>query len=63
MSNQPTPFLRRMLGYGAGLLTLEFLGGTLAFLWPRSARASAITNSGLGTLADIVAPAGRVRAG
>jgi nitrite reductase/ring-hydroxylating ferredoxin subunit len=27
-------FLRRMLGAGVGLLSLEFLGGTLAFLWP-----------------------------
>jgi cytochrome b6-f complex iron-sulfur subunit len=27
-------FMRRMLGIGVGLLSLEFLGGTLAFLWP-----------------------------
>jgi cytochrome b6-f complex iron-sulfur subunit len=27
-------FMRRMLGWGVGLLTLQFLGGTLAFLWP-----------------------------
>ncbi len=27
-------FMRRMLGVGVGLLTLEFLGGTIAFLWP-----------------------------
>jgi len=27
-------FMRRMLGAGVGLLSLEFLGGTLAFLWP-----------------------------
>jgi nitrite reductase/ring-hydroxylating ferredoxin subunit len=27
-------FLRRMLGTGVGLLSLEFIGGTLAFLWP-----------------------------
>lgn len=27
-------FLRRMLGAGVGLLSLEFVGGTLAFLWP-----------------------------
>lgn len=27
-------FLRRMLGTGVGLLSLEFLGGTVAFLWP-----------------------------
>ena len=27
-------FMRRMLGVGVGILGLEFLGGTLAFLWP-----------------------------
>jgi cytochrome b6-f complex iron-sulfur subunit len=27
-------FMRRMLGVGVGLLSIEFLGGTLAFLWP-----------------------------
>jgi cytochrome b6-f complex iron-sulfur subunit len=27
-------FMRRMLGVGIGLLSLEFLGGTIAFLWP-----------------------------
>jgi len=27
-------FLRRVLGAGVGLLSLEFVGGTLAFLWP-----------------------------
>lgn len=27
-------FMRRMLGFGVGLLSLEFLGGTLAFLYP-----------------------------
>lgn len=27
-------FMRRMVGVGMGLLSLEFLGGTLAFLWP-----------------------------
>jgi cytochrome b6-f complex iron-sulfur subunit len=27
-------FLRRVLGAGVGLLSLEFLGGSLAFLWP-----------------------------
>jgi cytochrome b6-f complex iron-sulfur subunit len=26
--------MRRMLGVGVGILSLEFLGGTLAFLWP-----------------------------
>ena len=27
-------FMRRMLGAGVGLLSLEFIGGSLAFLWP-----------------------------
>ncbi len=27
-------FMRRMLGVGIGILSLEFLGGTFAFLWP-----------------------------
>jgi cytochrome b6-f complex iron-sulfur subunit len=27
-------FMRRMLGVGVGILSLEFPGGTLAFLWP-----------------------------
>jgi cytochrome b6-f complex iron-sulfur subunit len=27
-------FMRRMLGVGIGILTLEFVGGTIAFLWP-----------------------------
>jgi cytochrome b6-f complex iron-sulfur subunit len=27
-------FMRRMLGVGVGLLSLEFLGGSLWFLWP-----------------------------
>jgi len=27
-------FMRRMVGAGVGLLSLEFLGGSIAFLWP-----------------------------
>ncbi|MEO5985636.1 MAG: Rieske 2Fe-2S domain-containing protein [Candidatus Limnocylindria bacterium] len=27
-------FMRRVLGAGVGLMSLEFVGGTLAFLWP-----------------------------
>jgi hypothetical protein len=27
-------FMRRMVGAGVGLLSLEFVGGSLAFLWP-----------------------------
>ena len=30
-------FMRRMVGAGVGLLSLEFVGGTLAFLWPEAA--------------------------
>ena len=39
-------FMRRMLGAGIGLLSLEFLGGTLAFLWPN-------LTGGLGGLIEI----------
>lgn len=39
-------FMRRLLGWGVGLLTLEFLGGTVAFLWPN-------LTSGLGALIEI----------
>jgi cytochrome b6-f complex iron-sulfur subunit len=28
-------FMRRMLGMGVGLVSLEFIGATLAFLWPK----------------------------
>ncbi len=46
-------FMRRMLGVGVGLLSLEFLGGTLAFLWPNitSGLGGKVT---LGTAADLV---------
>ena len=27
-------FMRRMLGWGTGILSLQFIGGTIAFLWP-----------------------------
>lgn len=45
-------FMRRMLGVGVGILSLEFLGGTLAFLWPNitSGVGARIT---LGTAAEI----------
>ena len=39
-------FMRRMLGIGIGILTLEFFGGTWAFLWPN-------VTSGLGGLIPI----------
>jgi Rieske Fe-S protein len=47
-------FLGRMLGVGAGLLLLEFLGGTIAFLWP-TFRSGLGGKFAVGTLADIVA--------
>lgn len=46
-------FMRRMLGLGAGLLSLEFLGGTLAFLWPQF-RSGLGGRYRIGRLADIV---------
>lgn len=46
-------FMRRMIGLGTALLSLEFVGGTLAFLWPqfRSGLGAAFR---VGRLADIV---------
>jgi len=46
-------FMRRMLGAGAALLSVEFLGGTLAFLWPQF-RSGLGAKFRLGRLADIV---------
>lgn len=43
-------FMRRMVGAGVGLLSLEFLGGTLAFLWPN-------LTGGLGGEVDVGAAA------
>ena len=45
-------FLRRMLGAGVGLLSLEFLGGTVAFLWPGPGEGMGVEYS-VGTLAEI----------
>lgn len=39
-------FMRRMVGLGVGLLSLEFIGGSLAFLWPN-------ITSGLGGQIDL----------
>jgi cytochrome b6-f complex iron-sulfur subunit len=39
-------FMRRMLGIGVGILSLEFVGGTLAFVWPN-------VTEGLGALIRI----------
>jgi cytochrome b6-f complex iron-sulfur subunit len=46
-------FMRRMLGVGVGLLSLEFLGGTLAFLWPNLAGGLG-GKSAIGTAQDIL---------
>lgn len=46
-------FVRRMLGAGAALLSLEFLSGTLAFLWPQF-RSGLGAKFRLGRLADIL---------
>ena len=46
-------FMRRMIGVGAGLLSLEFVGGTLAFLWPQF-RSGLGAKFRVGRLSDIV---------
>ncbi len=46
-------FLRRVLGVGIGVLTLEFLGGTVNFLWP-NVRGGLGTKVTLGSAADII---------
>ena len=45
-------FMRRMLGAGVGLLSLEFLGGTIAFLWPGPAEGMGVEYP-MGTLDEI----------
>ncbi len=47
-------FMRRLLGVGLGVLTLEFIGGSVNFLWPnvRGGLGGKLT---LGTAADIAA--------
>ena len=47
-------FMRRVLGVGVGLLSLEFIGGSLAFLWP-NIRGGLGGQINVGTAADIVA--------
>jgi cytochrome b6-f complex iron-sulfur subunit len=49
-------FMRRMLGVGVGILSLEFLGGTVAFLWP-NLREGLGARINIGTAADINANA------
>jgi Rieske Fe-S protein len=45
-------FMRRMLGAGVGLLSLEFVGGSLAFLWPGAADGVGVEYP-VGTLDDL----------
>jgi cytochrome b6-f complex iron-sulfur subunit len=45
-------FMRRMIGVGVGILSLEFLGGTFAFLWPNLTEGLGAEIT-LGTAADI----------
>jgi cytochrome b6-f complex iron-sulfur subunit len=47
-------FMRRMLGVGAAILALEFVGGTIAFLWPQL-RAGLGAKFPIGTVAEIIA--------
>lgn len=47
-------FMRRMLGVGMGILSLEFLGGTLAFLWPNVSEGLG-AEINIGSAADITA--------
>jgi nitrite reductase/ring-hydroxylating ferredoxin subunit len=47
-------FMRRMLGAGAAILSLEFVGGTIAFLWPQF-RSGLGARVSIGTLPEIVA--------
>lgn len=46
-------FMRRMLGAGVGLLSLEFLGGTTAFLWPNISDGLGATFR-VGTMSEIL---------
>lgn len=46
-------FMRRVLGVGAALVALEFVGGTIAFLWPQI-RSGLGAKFSIGTLADII---------
>jgi nitrite reductase/ring-hydroxylating ferredoxin subunit len=46
-------FMGRMLGVGAGILALEFIGGSIAFLWPQI-RSGLGARFSVGTLSDII---------
>jgi cytochrome b6-f complex iron-sulfur subunit len=45
-------FMRRAVGAGIGLLSIEFIGGTLAFLWPGPADGIGVEHR-LGTLRQV----------
>ena len=45
-------FMRRMVGAGVGILSLEFVGGSIAFLWPRAAEGFGVLHE-VGTLDEI----------
>ncbi len=45
-------FMRRMVGAGVGLLSLEFVGGSIAFLWPSAAEGFGVEHE-VGTLDEI----------
>jgi nitrite reductase/ring-hydroxylating ferredoxin subunit len=47
-------FMRRVLGAGAGLLSLEFATGTISFLWPQI-REGLGARFRVGTVADVLA--------
>ena len=49
-------FMRRMLGVGVGILSLEFLGGTFAFLWPNLTEGLGADIT-LGTADDVISQA------
>ena len=55
-------FMRRVLGAGVGLLSLEFVGGTLAFLWPNITEGLGATFR-VGAMADILRAEPRFSAG
>jgi cytochrome b6-f complex iron-sulfur subunit len=48
-------FLRRAVGVGVGLLTLQFVGGTVLFLWPNLSGGLGDPNLVIGTADDIAA--------
>jgi nitrite reductase/ring-hydroxylating ferredoxin subunit len=47
-------FMRRVLGAGVGLLSLEFIGGTIAFTWPGASGGLGVEHE-VGTLPELVA--------